>query len=559
MNATPVNVTNAVWLDPFKPLDQNERAQLEMAGISLSSVNTLGELNAALRHAHLLIIRLADSAELLQEVLTLVSQLGHSIPVLCRVDRRKMDVVVQAMRLGALHVLPSDEWDAKAWTSAVQGLNVVDNKVKSYVFVDPISQHLLGLAQRVAQTEVTALLVGPTGAGKEVLARVIHETSPRSKGPFVAINCAAMPEHLIEDMLFGHEKGAFTGAQKEHKGVFEQAQGGTVFLDEIGEMPIHLQAKLLRVLQEKKLNRLGGEVPIELDIRLVAATNKDLKKAIEEREFREDLYFRISTFKLKISPLTKRPGDILPLVMQSLSRHSKDKVPYTLTPEVQSTLVQYPWPGNVRELENVVQRALVLCNGKTISLAHLMFDEAQNQELVINPDTPLINSDGQITNLSATPQVQTQEHEAQIMAKEHIGHFDSEFSKFNSDESFKTIHVDFNSNVNKMNPGYGVPVNNGHSTSKVGNHSFNIDQGYTDKAINALENGQQNAQASMFNDEAINLSQAVKSSEHQVILAALQSTQSRTEAAQKLGISPRTLRYKLAQLRERGMSVAYSE
>jgi len=296
--------------------------------------------------------------------LTLVSQLGHSIPVLCRVDRRKMDVVVQAMRLGALHVLPSDEWDAKAWTSAVQGLNVVDNKVKSYVFVDPISQHLLGLAQRVAQTEVTALLVGPTGAGKEVLARVIHETSPRSKGPFVAINCAAMPEHLIEDMLFGHEKGAFTGAQKEHKGVFEQAQGGTVFLDEIGEMPIHLQAKLLRVLQEKKLNRLGGEVPIELDIRLVAATNKDLKKAIEEREFREDLYFRISTFKLKISPLTKRPGDILPLVMQSLSRHSKDKVPYTLTPEVQSTLVQYPWPGNVRELENVVQRALVLCNGK---------------------------------------------------------------------------------------------------------------------------------------------------------------------------------------------------
>jgi two-component system response regulator FlrC len=559
VNATPVNVTNAVWLDPFKPLDQNERTQLEMAGISLSSVNTLGELNAALRHAHLLIIRLADSAELLQEVLTLVSQLGHSIPVLCRVDRRKMEVVVQAMRLGALHVLPSDEWEAKAWANAVQGLNVVDNKVKSYVFVDPISQHLLGLAQRVAQTEVTALLVGPTGAGKEVLARVIHETSPRSKGPFVAINCAAMPEHLIEDMLFGHEKGAFTGAQKEHKGVFEQAQGGTVFLDEIGEMPIHLQAKLLRVLQEKKLNRLGGEVPIELDIRVVAATNKDLKKAIEEREFREDLYFRISTFKLKISPLTKRPGDILPLVMQSLSRHSKDKVPYTLTPEVQSTLVQYPWPGNVRELENVVQRALVLCNGKTISLAHLMFDEAQNQEIVINPDTLLINSDGQITTLSATPQVQTQEHEAQIMAKEHIGHFDSEFSKFNSDESLKTIHVDFNSNVNKMNSGYGVPVNNGHSTSKVGNHSFNIDQGYTDKAINALENGQQNAQASMFNDEAINLSQAVKSSEHQVILAALQSTQSRTEAAQKLGISPRTLRYKLAQLRERGMSVAYSE
>ena len=559
MNATSLNVTNAVWLDPFKPLDENERTQLELAGISLTAVNTLGELNAALRQAHLLIIRLAESAELLQEVLTLVSQLGHSIPVLCRVDRRKMDVVVQAMRLGALHVLPTDEWDSKVWATAVQGLTVMDNKVKSYVFVDPVSQHLLGLAQRVAQTEVTALLVGPTGAGKEVLARVIHETSPRSKGPFIAINCAAMPEHLIEDMLFGHEKGAFTGAQKEHKGVFEQAQGGTVFLDEIGEMPIHLQAKLLRVLQEKKLNRLGGEVSIDLDIRLVAATNKDLKKAIEEREFREDLYFRISTFKLKISPLTKRPGDILPLVMQSLARHSKDKVPYTLTPEVQSMLVQYPWPGNVRELENVVQRALVLCNGKTITLAQLMFDEAQNQELVINPDAPLINAQGLLTSISINTQDHSQEHEAQIMAKAHINQFESESCETTTDAALKTFHVDFAASVNKMSNGYGVTGNNTASPGRVGNYSFNIDHGTIEKTNGFAENIQQNTQISPASDEAINLSQAVKSSEHQVILAALQSTQSRTEAAQKLGISPRTLRYKLAQLRERGMSVAYSE
>ena len=421
MNASSVNLTNAVWLDPFKPLDNHERTQLEAAGISLSMVNTLGELNSALRQAHLLIIRLAESTDLLEEVLTLVSQLGHNIPVLCRVERRRMDVVVQAMRLGALHVLPNDEWDASAWTEAVKGLSVADNKIKSYVFVDPISQHLLGLAQRVAQTEVTALLVGPTGAGKEVLAKVIHESSPRSKGPFIAINCAAMPEHLIEDMLFGHEKGAFTGAQKEHKGVFEQAQGGTVFLDEIGEMPIHLQAKLLRVLQEKKLNRLGGESAIELDIRLVAATNKDLKKAIEEREFREDLYFRISTFKLKISPLTKRPGDILPLVMQSLSRHSKDKVPYTLTEEVQQMLLQYTWPGNVRELENVVQRALVLCNGKTITLAHLMFDEVQNQDLVINPDMPLMTESGHLTSISKMAPEKSAEDEAQVNNRCTIG------------------------------------------------------------------------------------------------------------------------------------------
>ena len=558
MNASTVNLTNAVWLDPFKPLDNHERTQLEAAGISLSMVNTLGELNSALRQAHLLIIRLAESTDLLEEVLTLVSQLGHNIPVLCRVERRRMDVVVQAMRLGALHVLPNDEWDASAWTEAVKGLSVADNKIKSYVFVDPISQHLLGLAQRVAQTEVTALLVGPTGAGKEVLAKVIHESSPRSKGPFIAINCAAMPEHLIEDMLFGHEKGAFTGAQKEHKGVFEQAQGGTVFLDEIGEMPIHLQAKLLRVLQEKKLNRLGGESAIELDIRLVAATNKDLKKAIEEREFREDLYFRISTFKLKISPLTKRPGDILPLVMQSLSRHSKDKVPYTLTEEVQQMLLQYTWPGNVRELENVVQRALVLCNGKTITLAHLMFDEAQNQELVINPDIELINENGHLNSISMNRKESSPEHETQNMAKAGIGNYETDGLSSITNDSKKVINLDLNASVNKMN-GFrnsNIEVSNSSIDEK---NSFNFHSVSKNKNLNLFEGEYPQAMGFGSVEEARNLSQAVKSSEHQVILAALQSTQSRTEAAQKLGISPRTLRYKLAQLRERGMSVAYSD
>ena len=244
---TTATVTRAVWLDPFKPLGTLERNQLELAGISLSMVNTLGELNVALSRAHLLIIRLVDSAELLQEVLTLVTQLGHNVPVLCRIEKRAMSVVVDAMRLGAFHALPCDEWEPAIWAEAVKGLTTVNQKVKSYVFVDPVSQHLLALAQRVAQTDVATLLVGPTGAGKEVLARVIHESSPRAKGPFVAMNCAAMPEHLIEDMLFGHEKGAFTGAQKDHRGLFEQGQGGTVFLDEIGEMPIQLQAKLLRV------------------------------------------------------------------------------------------------------------------------------------------------------------------------------------------------------------------------------------------------------------------------------------------------------------------------
>ena len=551
MNPSSVNHTHAVWLDPFKPIDATERAQLELADISVSMVNTLGELNAALKKAHVLIIRLVESSELLQEVLTLVNQLGHNVPVLCRVERRRMNVVVDAMRLGAFHVLPSDEWDPKAWREAVKGLTATDAKMKSYVFVDPISQHLLALAQRVAQTDVAALLVGPTGAGKEVLAKVIHESSPRAKGPFVAMNCAAMPEHLIEDMLFGHEKGAFTGAQKEFKGLFEQAQGGTVFLDEIGEMPIQLQAKLLRVLQEKKLNRLGSESSIDLDIRIVAATNKDLKKAIVEREFREDLYFRISTFKLKILPLAQRPGDIIPLVMQSFARHAKDQVPYTLTEDAQMALETYPWPGNVRELENVVQRAVVLCSGKTISMGHLMFDEALSHDLMMNPDAPLLSEDGQINDfLTGADRISSQTQADQLQAEMR------DFFKGISSSTHGAngiSHVDFHGSTGSS----AMPAGPYGQDSSM---SFSMES--PSLASNAAMSTNQSVSlplASSPSAEPINLAHAVKSSEHQAILAVLQSTQSRTEAAEKLGISPRTLRYKLAQLRERGMSVSLAE
>jgi two-component system response regulator FlrC len=493
VNASSVNVIHAVWLDPFSPIDAADRAQLDAAGISLETVSTLGDLTLALRRAHVLVIRLGDSAELLQEVQTLIAQLGHTVPVLCRVDRRRMEVAVDAMRLGALHVLSSDEWSAAAWQGAVKGLNAPELKTKSYVFVDPISQHLLALAQRVAQTDVTSLLVGPTGAGKEVLARVLHESSPRAKAPFVALNCAAMPEHLIEDMLFGHEKGAFTGALKEHKGLFEQAHGGTIFLDEIGEMPMNLQAKLLRVLQEKKLNRLGGESTIDLDVRVIAATNKDLKLAIEQREFREDLYFRISTFRLRIQPLKDRPGDIVPLVAQSLARHVKGGLPFTVTPEAQVLLQSYPWPGNVRELENVVQRAVVLSGGRTISPAHLMFDDAQMDEQAM----PAISASLPVADVPAVDPVVA-----------------APFAPAPAAPVMPTAPVAYN------------PI------------------AYTAMPIAPVA----------MREEPVNLDSAVKASELQVIMAAIQSTDSRMEAAAKLGISPRTLRYKLAQMRTRGMN-----
>ena len=497
VNLSTGKLIKAVWLDPFSPLVDADREKLSQAHIEPQQVSTVGELNLALRKAHVLVVRLGDSADLLKEVLTLIAQLGCAVPVVCRVERRRMEVAVDAMRLGALHVLPSDEWDTACWRVAVDGLFSAEVKSKSYVFVDPISQHLLALAQRVAQTEVAALLVGPTGAGKEVLARVLHESSLRAKGPFVAMNCAALPEHLIEDMLFGHEKGAFTGAHKEHKGLFEQAQGGTVFLDEIGEMPIQLQAKLLRVLQEKKLNRLGSETSIDLDVRIIAATNKDLRQAIQDREFREDLYFRISTFRLRIQPLKERPGDILPLVSQSLTRHAKGTVPLSVNVEAQQMLLQYPWPGNVRELENVVQRAVVLCTGRVITPAHLMFDEAQTMDM----ETMLVTAPSPVDRPLWSAPLEVEEQVTSIQAAVPLLPVEA-VATSPSPDSF-------------MAP----PSSDGLLPS--------------------------------------DLFSAVKSSEHQVILAALQATESRLEAAKKLGISPRTLRYKLAQLRERGMELSF--
>ena len=539
MNASSVNAIQAVWLDPFSPLAEADRAQLDAAGISLQTVSTLGDLHVALRRAHVLIIRLGDNAELLGEVQTLIGQLGHRVPVICRVERRRMEVAVDAMRLGALHVLPADEWNTRLWADAVAALQVNTQAPRSFVFVDPVSQQLLALAQRVAQTEVTALLVGPTGAGKEVLARVLHEASPRAKGPFVALNCAALPEHLIEDMLFGHEKGAFTGAHKEHKGMFEQAHGGTVFLDEIGEMPIHLQAKLLRVLQEKKLNRLGGEATIDLDVRLIAATNKDLRAAIDAREFREDLYFRISTFRLRIQPLRERIGDILPLVAQSLARHAKGGVPLSVEPEAQSLLLQYPWPGNVRELENVVQRAVVLCTGRTISPSHLMFDESiPSLESAALPaaDNPETGASVDIsTPLFASP------------AQQPAAPLASAFGSLNSVAAHALADV-----ASAMMSGAATQHSNVTPAWAIPSPSESFMPGHMAHRSASGDNIQ-------LSLDGLDLQHAVKASEHQMILSAIQTTESRVEAARKLGISPRTLRYKLAQLRERGMHLAFAD
>ncbi len=246
--------------------------------------------------------------------------------------------------------------------------------------IDPVacavsSQRLLDLACRVAVTDCTVLIVGESGTGKEVMARFIHRHSPRARAPFVAVNCAAIPENMLEAVLFGYERGAFTGAVSAHPGKFEQAQGGTLLLDEITEMPLGLQAKLLRVLQEREVERLGSRLPLTLDVRVLATTNRRLREEVAAGRFREDLYYRLNVFPLAIAPLRARRDDILPVAMQLLGMRCRPggRIP-ALSADAAHLLLTYPWPGNVRELDNLLQRALILVNGPVIGPQHIQFE-----------------------------------------------------------------------------------------------------------------------------------------------------------------------------------------
>ncbi|MDD4885896.1 MAG: sigma-54 dependent transcriptional regulator, partial [Thiomonas sp.] len=235
---------------------------------------------------------------------------------------------------------------------------------------------LLEIARRAAQTDVTVMLLGESGVGKEVMARFVHAQSPRAAGPFIAINCAAIPETLLEATLFGFEKGAFTGASQSAPGKFEQAQGGTLLLDEVTEMAPALQAKLLRVLQEREIERLGGRKRIVLDLRLIATSNRDLQQAVKQGVLREDVYYRLSVFPIQIPPLRQRRDDILPLARAMLSRHAAQygaQPAPRLDGSAQQALLAHDWPGNVRELDNVMQRAAILCQNGVVSAADLLF------------------------------------------------------------------------------------------------------------------------------------------------------------------------------------------
>jgi len=303
----------------------------------------------------------------------LLSQLRSrypQLPVLLMTAHGAVDRAVEAMRQGAADYLVKP-FEPKALLTlvarhALGRLGPADGE--GPIAVEPASVQLLNLASRVAKSDSTVLISGESGTGKEVLARFIHQQSPRAGKPFIAINCAAIPDNMLEATLFGHEKGSFTGAIAAQPGKFEQADGGTILLDEISEMPMGLQAKLLRVLQEREVERVGARKPIELDIRVLATTNRDLAGEVAAGRFREDLFYRLSVFPLAWQSLRQRPADILPLAERLLAKHvNKMKhAPVRLSAEAQKCLVGYSWPGNVRELDNAVQRALILQQGGVI-------------------------------------------------------------------------------------------------------------------------------------------------------------------------------------------------
>lgn len=381
-------------------------------------------------------------------LLQTIRQQYPQTPVLLMTAYANIDGAVRAMREGAIDYL------AKPFSPEVL-LNQVSRYVpaqrvekRAVVYGDPRSAELFQLAAKVAKSEATVMVSGPSGTGKEVLARYIHDQSNRAEQPFVAINCAAIPENMLEATLFGYEKGAYTGAVQGCPGKFEQAQGGTLLLDEITEMDLGLQAKLLRVLQEKEVERLGSRKMIPLDVRVIATSNRDLKKAVQDGNFREDLYYRLNVFPLRWSALCERPGDILPLAEHLLALHAAEQgLPLPRIDEAACELLQeYSWPGNVRELANVIQRALILCDGQWIRERDLILEE--------------------------------------------------------EDERFE----------------FEVGGSRAPGMERLGNE--------------------------------------LKQQEHQIILDTLQVCQgSRKAVAEKLGISPRTLRYKLAKMREAGIDV----
>ncbi len=303
-----------------------------------------------------------------------VKSLRPDLPFVLVTAHGSVEKAVEAIQEGAADYLLKP-FEAEVLLEMVSRLEPpATDDASGMVAEDPAMQGVCELVRRVAPSSATVLISGESGTGKEVVARYIHQHSDRAGQPFVAINCAAIPEAMLESILFGYEKGAYTGAHQSRAGKFEQANGGTLLLDEISEMDMGLQAKLLRVLQEREVERLGGNTLISLDVRVLATTNRDLRDAVSSSAFREDLYYRLNVFPVHIPPLRERPGDILPLARLMLRRHAGDGV-LSFHAEAELQLLAHRWKGNVRELENCMQRTAILASGKQVGVADIYFED----------------------------------------------------------------------------------------------------------------------------------------------------------------------------------------
>ena len=331
-----------------------------------------------------------------------------NLPVLLMTAYGTIDDAVQAMKDGACNYI------AKPFAPEVL-LNMVSQYIppaavnkNTPIVADKHSIELLSLARKVATTDASVMVLGPSGSGKEVLAQYVHYNSPRAKQPFIAINCAAIPENMLEATLFGYEKGAFTGAIQACPGKFEQAQGGTILLDEITEMDLSLQAKILRVLQEREVERLGGRKTIKLDVRVIATSNRNLKEAVSKGDFLEDLYYRLNVFPLTWLPLAERVDDILPLanhLVHGYCQKSGEQLAEFST-AARSKLNAYNWPGNVRELDNVIQRALILHSNQVIDASDLMIENFETSPVIQDQVEQQTSSDDKLGN-----ELKLQEHQ----------------------------------------------------------------------------------------------------------------------------------------------------
>ena len=309
-----------------------------------------------------------------------------TLPVILITAYGTIQKAVEAMHDGAADYLVKPfELDALVNLIEHYTASLIDDPI-GLIAEDQRTRHLMELSKRVADTDATVMISGESGTGKEVFARFIHNNSRRGKGPFVAINCAAIPENMLEALLFGYEKGAFTGAYQSSAGKFEQANGGTLLLDEISEMDLGLQAKLLRVLQEREVERLGGRKVIPLDVRVLATSNRVMRDEVDAGRFREDLYYRLHVFPINLPPLRDRKGDILPLARFLLQRYASGQPLPEMTKEAEMHLLEHMWPGNIRELDNVMQRAMILKRGNKLIPDDLCFESTSGSQSTSQAD-----------------------------------------------------------------------------------------------------------------------------------------------------------------------------